>query len=166
MTGFRIFLDIDNTLAVFSRGKDDDPRAVKESANPGFYRNLEPASQLWVYKILAKFLPVYIVSCYPETGYAKQEKLEWLNMHMPWIANENIILVPNGQSKVEFVESHIGDTISERDVLLDDYGKNLTDWAEAGGMPVKKSWNPLKKRNIPVVHNHVDMFKVLLKAAI
>lgn len=161
-----VFLDIDNTLAIFSHGKEDDSRAVKESLSKGFYLSLKPMPHLWAYKLLSKFVNVYVVSAYPNTPYAAIEKRLWVDLHMPFINQSDILLVPVGGNKAEAVETRLGRKIDRFCYLVDDYGKNLTDWTEKGGTAIKKSANTKKKRNIPVIYNHYDIFKVLYKSTI
>lgn len=161
-----VFLDMDNTLAIFSYGKFDDERAKKASVEPGFFRNLKPMAFIWVYAILNMFVPVYIVSACMDTPWCRPEKREWLRQYMPWIPDERIIFVPLGADKAKYVEERIGRPIDKHCFLVDDYGRNLIEWEAAGGTPVKKSMNKSKQRDIPVVYSHWQIFQVIRSTAL
>jgi len=80
---------------------------------------------------------LYILSACIDTEYCKTEKLEWIENNLPFISKDNIILMNVGENKAsEFVQATKTE-ITETDLLFDDYGKNLKDWYEAGGTPVK-----------------------------
>lgn len=110
--------------------------SFEELFKEGYYRNLEP--NLNVVKTINRMLEngenIYILSAYLlESKYAKKEKEEWLQEYIPNLRKENYILIPYGENKVNFMEK----SITEDDILLDDYTKNLEDWTMHGGTAVK-----------------------------
>lgn len=76
---------------------------------------------------------VYILSAYlTDSQYAFDEKNEWLNRYLQ-IDNDHRIFVKYGDDKSKYIENGITNT----DYLIDDYTKNLNEWREAGGTPIK-----------------------------
>ena len=70
------------------------------------------------------------------------------------IHDEDIILVPYGERKVDKVDD------VKHSILVDDYHKNINDWYLSGGVAIKKSYSG-KPRPVPVVSNLIELFPVL-----
>jgi 5'(3')-deoxyribonucleotidase len=130
----RLIFDMDGTLADF-----DGAGGVAQMENEGFFRGLAPfPNVVETLQTLTEIgYDIYILSACIDTEYCKREKLGWLAEYMPFIPKNNIILMNVGQNKAtSFIRKTLS-LITEDDILFDDYGKNLKDWYEAGGRPVK-----------------------------
>lgn len=150
-----IFFDMDNTLAIFSYNGDDET-ALKKASKKNYYRNLEcfeeAASTIETLQMIG--FKVKILSVYLDTAYCKKEKLAWCEYHIPTINKEDIILVPKGGVKTDYVED------IKHSILVDDYYVNLMNWMELGGLAIKKTHSG-KERPIPQVNSLIEIFKVL-----
>jgi 5'(3')-deoxyribonucleotidase len=132
---------MDGTLADF-----DGAGGVEKMNEKGFFENLLPYPK--AIETLAAIseisTEIFILSACIPTEFCKTEKLTWLKKYLPFIKDENIVLIKVGQNKAsEFIRA-TNTTIDEGDYLFDDYGKNLKDWYEAGGTPIKcgKAYKP------------------------
>lgn len=150
-----IFFDMDNTLCLFSvYGKDEE--SLMKMYNQGFYRNLQCFSEArFVLENLQRIgFHVKILSSCIETPFIRQEKLDWVHFHLPTMKDEDILLVPNGTPKSSYVED------ITTSILIDDFGKNLQDFYDAGGIGIKKSYSQ-KERPVLQIHNLIDLFSIL-----
>ena len=147
----RIFFDMDGTLAewrniMFStqiKKPEDVERAVEKLnrilTTKGYYYSLLPHTSLCESaEILSgkENTELYIITCVMpanETCSPEEEKRRWIKREVPFIKEENIIIVPNGKNKTKYVPGGI----KKGDVLVDDFTKNLREWEEAGGIGVK-----------------------------
>ena len=153
----KIFYDMDNCLALFSR-KGMEKIAVKDMYKKGYFRNLptmENAVQTLAGLILEDY-DIHILSACINSEYCKSEKLEWIEEYFPFIEKENIHLCKVGQNKAEV----IGDV--EGAILIDDYHKNLVEWEKAGGVAIKKRSSE-KSGYKYVIKNHFEIFDILDK---
>lgn len=160
----RLFVDIDGTLAEWRHitlkiDCAEDKNLVIDKlyqilTQKGYYSSLYPQQNVVdaVNSLIDKY-EVFIVSCYPEKvkeneadTTPKEEKREWLKTYTPSIDDSHIIFVPDGEDKTKYIPEGVKST----DFLLDDYSKNLKDWAQAGGVGIKlmnelngqhKTWN-------------------------
>lgn len=150
-----IYFDMDNTLAIFSYFGNDD-EALKKANRKGFYRNLQCFEEApGVIETLQMIgFRVKILSVYLDTKYCKEEKVAWIEYHLPSIKKEDIVLVPKGDKKTDYVED------IKHSILVDDYFGNLITWMEEGGLAIKKTFSG-KQRPIPQVMNLTEIFKVL-----
>lgn len=150
-----IYFDMDNTLAIFSYFGNDE-EALKKANRKGFYRNLQCFEEApAVIEVLQKIgFKVKILSVYLDTEYCKDEKIAWIEYHIPTIHPNDIVLVPKGDKKTDYVED------IEHSILVDDYFGNLITWMEAGGLAIKKTFSG-KERPIPQVINLTEIFKIL-----
>jgi 5'(3')-deoxyribonucleotidase len=139
----RLIFDMDGTLADFDGAGGTDKMTEK-----GFFQGLE------VYDKVVETLSLlqrsgyelYILSACIGTEYCKQEKLEWIKEKLSFIDLRKVVLMNVGDNKaVEFMKA-TKTMIQETDLLFDDYGKNLKDWYEAGGTPVKCGKNRKTER--------------------
>lgn len=126
-------LDMDGVLAIW----DDYYTSFEAMTQPGFYRSLQPCTQLVcaIKAFIAKYsgqVEVHILSA-AFTEAAIGEKNEWLDAYLPEIPNEFRHFVRVGENKAEvFADSNMADI-----TLLDDYTRNLRQWKEAGGRGIK-----------------------------
>ena len=150
-----IYFDMDNTLAIFSYFGNDE-EALKKANRKGFYRNLACFEEApAVIEVLQKIgFKVKILSVYLDTKYCKDEKVSWIEYHIPSIDLKDIVLVPKGDKKTDYVDD------INHSILVDDYYANLMTWMEEGGLAIKKTFSG-KERPIPQVNNLTDIFKIL-----
>ena len=155
-----IFYDMDNTLALFSiKGSEDE--ALEEMFEKGFFRNL-PVLENAVIALKALQMmgfDVRILSACVDSPYCKAEKIEWLEEHFPFVPKEKIHLMEVGQNKAEIIQNQ--GLAVYGNYLVDDYSKNLHQWADYGGIPVKKRFSN-KNGWENVVRNHLDIFEIVL----
>ncbi len=129
----RIFVDMDGTLAKWNNVE------FEQLFEQGYYRNLEPNAALVaeVRGLIQNGNDVYILSAYlTESDYAYQEKLDWLDEHIPELTAEKTILLPYGENKAAYLKEHYS-PIAHDDVLIDDYTQNLLEWRDYGGEGIK-----------------------------
>jgi hypothetical protein len=85
---------------------------------------------------------VYILSsCHKRSSIfiaQRNDKLAWLSKHIPRFAQHHFITIPVGKSKAEFVANMLGrERLSNIDILIDDYSKNLNEWNALNGQGLK-----------------------------
>lgn len=150
-----IYFDQDNTLYRFSMYQQVDT-ALSQCYTKGFYKNLpifqeapEVISALQRMNLRCKILTSLV-----DSPFCNDEKLESIHYYFPMIRDEDIILVPYGEKKVDKVND------VKHSILVDDYHKNINDWYLSGGVAIKKSYSG-KPRPVPVVSNLIELFPVL-----
>lgn len=118
-----IYCDMDGVVADFN----NEPNAVERfREEKGFFRKLKPIMvNVKAIKELNKNFDVCILTASPNER-ADKDKIKWLSKYMPFIKKKNIIICRNGQRKVDFM-------VSEKGILLDDYGKNIREWETKKG---------------------------------
>lgn len=137
----RLFVDMDGTLATFTRV--DRLETLYEK---GYFLNLRPLDNvmLAVKHILNNNpdIEVYILSAFlTDSPYALDEKNRWLDKYLPEIDAAHRIFPPCGTDKKEYIPNGIRPT----DCLLDDYTHNLTLWQPpARGIKVLNGINHTK----------------------
>ena len=136
-----LFVDMDGVLANFDKGINGDLNKMFEK---GFFRTLEPMeeglnktfqeikSQGYGIKILSKAC----VKRSDERFIGQMlDKVDWIKEYIPCINELDIIIQSTDESKGDIVKMY-----SEYDcILIDDYSKNLAEWAFAGGKGIKKA---------------------------
>ena len=150
-----ILFDMDNTLYRFSIYKQDG-LALQEAYTKGFYKNLPifPEAPYVVEALQKMGMHVGICTSLIDSPYCKTEKEDSLWYYFPMIPQNDIIMVPEGQSKIDHIKD-ISNTI-----LIDDWHGNIMKMYEQGGIAIKKSYSE-KQRPVPTVHNLVELFPVL-----
>ena len=136
-----LFVDMDGCIADFDKGINGDLNKMFEK---GFFRTLEPMekglnetfqeikSQGYQVKILSK-------ACVKKSDERflgqMMDKVNWIKEYIPCINEMDIIIQATDESKGDIVQIY-----SEYDcILIDDYSKNLAEWAFAGGRGIKKA---------------------------
>lgn len=143
----RIFVDMDGTLARFH----DENLYLERMFEKGFFRDLKPfENAVSAIKELVKdnTSEIFILSA-TVNSCSLEEKQEWLDRYLPEIDKEHRIFTSLNVPKSEA----IGHRLTDKDILIDDYNKNLLEWQKAGGTSVKA------KNNI----NHKDLHGELWK---
>lgn len=161
-----IFLDIDNTLALFSQ-KGGDAIACELAQEDGFFEDLPifHCVEDTLMDLTRLGANIWILSAYPlrpnheDMHSARTEKDKWIERYIPFIPKERRLLVPVGTNKAEIIDS-----VCDRKtaIFIDDYGKNIIHAYEAGIVGIKKTYSG-KKRPCPQVRDFYDIFKVLKK---
>lgn len=125
----KLYIDMDGSIAQFYESE----QCLEAMYEEGFFRNLKPYSRiisaLNLYVERNPETEVCILSAFPSSSFAKEEKEEWLNKFFP--VSDRIFLEA-GKNKAEVVGK-----VTENDFLLDDYTRNLLEWTEAGGKGIK-----------------------------
>jgi phosphoglycolate phosphatase-like HAD superfamily hydrolase len=129
-----LIFDLDGTIADFNSGG-----GMEKMFKRGFFRNLQayPKGIETVKELQSFGFDVFILSTCLRNSYCKQEKLDWIAEHMPFVPKENIILISTGQVKVDEWEKYTQRAVTDYDFLFDDYKENLLAWQEKGGIAVK-----------------------------
>ena len=131
----RIFVDMDGTLARFH----DENLYLERMFEKGFFRVLKPfENAVSAIKELVKdnTSEIFILSA-TVNSCSLEEKQEWLDRYLPEIDKEHRIFTSLNVPKSEA----IGHRLTDKDILIDDYNKNLLEWQKAGGTSVKAKNN-------------------------
>ena len=138
----RIFIDMDGVLAYFNNNIESEEVLYQQ----GYFRNLLP--QDLVLTAVNQLIDTYPDQCYilsaaVDSPYAIPEKMEWLHTYVTSsLKEDHIIFTKCGEDKSKFIKNGI----TEKDILLDDYNKNLREFQEAGGIGIKLV-NNINNRN-------------------
>lgn len=163
-----IYMDMDGTLNL------PDPTYFNFSANyrpvetPGthYFRNLpvnktaaDFFQKLITDKSLQSFYNHFILSHIragnPEIANEHlYDKTCWLRERFSGLDAAHIIWCLEQMPKPKCVEITQNRKLTERDILIDDYGKNLIEWEAAGGTAVKflNGWNEIGSWKGLVIH--------------
>ena len=150
MQKIRLFIDMDGTLARFH----DEVMYLERMYEKGFFENLKPFENMVeaVKKLMRRdTVEVFILSS-TIGAQCIEEKNRWLDKYLPGIDREHRLfadgmsipkplLVPDASINRNSQTAKYKITISEYNILLDDYNKNLSEWKEAGGTPIKAKNN-------------------------
>ena len=147
--GTTLFIDLDGVMADFDRAfpelfgvnhkelLDDDMWAYINN-HGSFFRDLPliPGARQFFDTVRA-LNPIILTAC-PKTNYAgvAKQKREWVHEHL--CPHTLVLPVMGSHNKPLFMHK-------PNDILVDDYGKNIEAWDEAGGRAVKfeGDWNPV-----------------------
>lgn len=131
----KVYIDMDGTLCRFH---DIQHNYIEQMWERGFYLGLQPFEEF----VNAISLCVdrnpdaefYILSAVLDTEppFIAEEKRAWIKRYLPQLSDEQLIFVPAGADKSQYIGS-----IDENCCLIDDYNKNLREWERAGGLPIK-----------------------------
>ena len=130
--GKRVFIDMDGVLCEYR------PKATLEDyGREGYFRELLPREETLaaVKSLIAEGrAEVYILSAVipGRAGGSVSEKNAWLDEYLPEVPCSRRIFPLCGTNKADAVGS-----ISENDVLIDDYSGNLFGWVACGGKGIK-----------------------------
>lgn len=131
----RIFVDMDSTIARFH----DENLYLERMFEKGFFRDLKPfENAVSAIKELVKdnTSEIFILSA-TVNSCSLEEKQEWLDRYLPEIDKEHRIFTSLNVPK----SGAIGHRLTDKDILIDDYNKNLLEWQKAGGTSVKAKNN-------------------------
>lgn len=135
MNKVRIFIDMDGTIADLHAIPDWYERAKTEE---DFFQKLEPFQNLITALFLIKQhygdqIETKTLSAVDKTTeFTTRSKSVWIDTNAAFIEEDDRIFSPLGENKAKYVGP-----ISKRDLLLDDYTKNLLEWTASGGSAIK-----------------------------
>ncbi len=129
----RLFIDMDGTIVNFYEKEG----YLTDMYRKDFFRTLKPHQNVLdaVLMFMEKYpcIPCYILSSVlAGNPNCTQEKIAWLEKHVPLSFQGYRIFVPEGHQKNKYIPN-----ISENDILFDDYSTNLIEWERAGGRAIK-----------------------------
>lgn len=146
----RIFVDMDGTLARFH----DEQMYLERMFEKGFFSELKPfENAIDAIKCIIDNpnVDVYVLSAAITTPYCIPEKNAWLDKYLPQIDKEHRIFVEStstpkslcvpGSYMYKDDNGKYHNKISENDILIDDYNKNLEEWERDGGIAIKAKNN-------------------------
>lgn len=165
MKNKKIFLDMDNVLALFSHlgDKGDRIALARFEKERGFFYGLPPIENHLNYKVkkLQEIAEVFIISACPHER-AMADKRKWLEKHIPAIRPNNMFFSFIGENKAEKIQEKTGIVIDKNCFLFDDYGKNCHQWKEFGGVSIKKCRKFKESRNCDYqARNLVELRRVI-----
>lgn len=130
----RVYFDLDGTLAEWKTGA-----TMSEIQQKDYYFQLRSTNLVPFANHLVKYrdIETMILSQYLPNIYALEDKKRWCDTYVPSIDKEHRIFVPCGIGKPEYIQETLRHTLSEDDILIDDYSKNLIEWVGAGGTAIK-----------------------------
>ena len=80
---------------------------------------------------------MFVISASPN-AQADNDKMIWLETHLPKLAKENICFCRIGENKAKIIKDKLNITIDNECYLLDDYTKNLIEWNNCNGIGIKR----------------------------
>lgn len=130
----RVYFDLDGTLAEWKA-----VATTLELQQKDYFFRLKPTNLVPFVNQLKKRrdIETMTLSQYLPDTYALEDKNRWCDVYTPGIDLEHRIFVPCGIGKTEFIQETLRRPLSEDDILVDDYSKNLTEWCAAGGTAIK-----------------------------
>ena len=131
----KIYIDMDGTIARFH----DENLYLERMFEKGFFRDLKPfENAVAAIEKLANdsTAEIYILSA-TLNSCSLDEKNQWLDKYLPNIDKDHRIFTSLNVPKSEA----IGHQLTDKDILIDDYNKNLLEWEKAGGSSVKAKNN-------------------------
>lgn len=139
------YIDMDGVIAQYDRDAyvGDNPRWLKK--NEHYFLNLQPDRKMLEFvdtlhqRCRYTGDDIFILTSLPYNGAIFNEqfhdKIAYLNKWFPYIdINHILISVTSKRDAVEYIQNH---TLTKNDILIDDFNRNLVDWQNAGGTPVK-----------------------------
>ena len=130
----RFFVDMDGVLAKWENV------SIEETHEAGYFASreadddaIELVGELKKRSSEECDVEVKILTSTYEDDHSEAEKRNWVVAEKIPVPQEDIICVPYGKDKFEYVEEKEGIL----NVLIDDYGKNLKAWEDHGFFAVK-----------------------------
>lgn len=120
-----IYIDMDGVLA-----KWNTAASIEDTYQPGYFlmREAEASIKALLQLLQYKGYNVCLLTAAYEEGTAKADKRQWTfknNINVP------ICFVPYGKNKANYVDK------SMKNILIDDFTKNLREWESAGNIGIK-----------------------------
>lgn len=131
----KIYIDMDGTIARFH----DENLYLERMFEKGFFSDLKPfenAVSAVEHLVNDSTAEIFILSA-TINSCSLEEKQKWLDRYLPNIDKEHRIFTSLDMSKPKA----IGHQLTDKDILIDDYNKNLLEWQKAGGTSIKAKNN-------------------------
>lgn len=141
MTNF--YFDMDGVLVQYNKSDfiGDHPRY--RIRNSHYFLTLKPDERvLDVMKILSNTPSCTVnvlTSVLAQDETLKEhiiDKTKWVSNYCPFIDIDNQLFISTGKKHHQISQIHKR-PLSNKDILIDDFNKNLNDWIRAGGISVK-----------------------------
>lgn len=147
-----IWFDMDGVTTTYT---DADFHGGKSATwlKPGYFKKLTPCNEMC--KLFRATIDIQkrnnsfinstniLTTIQPEPEYYKDQynsKLYWVTKYLiPRIKNaeQYFHITTAGTPKPEIAEKILGRKLTKKDILIDDYNKNIKIWEEAGGTGIK-----------------------------
>lgn len=173
------YFDMDGVVALYDKSAytGKNPKFLRK--NEHYFLNLEPDRKML--EVIDNLYQksrytgnhIYLLTSISMNGAIFNEhfhdKILWASKWLPYLSIESILIsVTSKRNAVEYIKDH---KLSQNDILIDDYNKNLKEWNEAGGTAVKylnginsaKSYSLTKIKHTDDVATILDTFYDLEK---
>ena len=140
-----IFFDMDGVLSVYEPEAYAYGKEIWLDLDANYYRHRPPIQKtMAALKALIERddTSVRVLTTLAHQGSAylqhRADKLAWLSEHLelPQDRIERLVLFTK-ISKVETATTYLDRPLTRRDILIDDYNRNLYEWHESGGLALK-----------------------------
>lgn len=139
------YFDMDGVVVTYNKNDflGDNPLYLKPNAH--YFRNLTPDRTML--EVIDQMYQrsrytgdnICLLTSLPIEGSIFNEhfhdKIAWINQWLPYLPIDSILI--SVTSKREAAEYINNNKLSKNDILIDDYNKNLNDWAHHGGVSIK-----------------------------
>lgn len=128
-----LFVDMDGVLAQYNK------EVSKLMFNENFFLTLPKMDSMVnaIKTIISEDnVNLYILTSLINSEFCQKEKEMWLDKHLPEIKKKNRLYVPYGEIKSCYVEKNV-DFKDKKNILIDDFTHNLTNWTLPGAVPIK-----------------------------
>jgi len=139
------YFDMDGVVVEYQRHayEGNDPLFMRK--NQHYFKDLNPDRKML--EVIDKMHQrsrytgdrIYLLTSIPMSGAIFNEhfhdKIHWAHTWLPYLDIDSILIsVTSKRDAVEYIQNH---QLSDNDILIDDYNKNLNDWRKAGGHAIK-----------------------------
>lgn len=164
----KYYFDMDGTLSIYDKTMEDKTldyhnRPINQLGTH-YFRTLQPNPQMQkVINLLMHYnKDVYLVSHSTNDLKLATEHLHdkqiWLSEHYPMLTADQILWIPcQTITKPDAVTIMTNHSITEDDILIDDFNMNLNDWKSAGGTAIKFLNNCNSPDSFDGIHITPDM---------
>ncbi len=141
-----LFFDMDGVIARYDRDAYDKNKgrgnglAIYEDEELHYFRHCTPdwhAIGLF-HRAVQAGIPSYLLTSVRSTlPWVRYDKTAWLRCHMPWFDPSTRLIIADGDKAQVIMARMRLAALNRRTVLMDNFNRNLEDWARAGGTAVK-----------------------------
>lgn len=137
-----LFMDMDGVLARYDRwayAKRPGQKAVYETEHEHYFRHCVPDRHALAILKTALDLGVdarVLTAIRSDLPWVRFDKVQWLAEHAPWLDPARLVIA-SGDKAQAVIAMQLAAGLHPGIVLLDDFNRNLEDWARAGGTAVK-----------------------------